>query len=115
LKSISSISPGRSFSTSKARDIILSDEALSGTVALEIGLAKELATPEFVLERALFHARALAKKPPAAFAGLKTMLREVGGHYRVGEDRKALDETIDRWFSPEAEERKRALRDTLLK
>lgn len=99
----------------KARELILSGTAVTPAQALEIGLAKELAPPELVLERALWQARAFAAKPPVAFAGIKRLLREVSGHYNVEDDKKTLDTVIDSWFSSEAKERKKALTDSLRK
>lgn len=99
----------------KACEIILSGAAVTPAQALEMGLAKELAAPESVMERALFHARALSEKPPVAFAGVKKLLKEASGTYNTGDDRKALDEVINSWFSAEAEERKKALADSMRK
>jgi len=97
----------------RARDIILSGDSITPERALEIGLAKEIVSPELVLQTALSHAHRFAEKPPAAFAAIKKLLRESGGTYQVGGDQKVLDEIIDSWFSPEAEKGKRALIDSL--
>lgn len=96
----------------KAREIILSGDIVTTAQALDMGLAKELAPPELVLERAFFHALAFAEKPAAAFAGAKKLFRGIGCHYNVGEDKRNLRETLDIWFSPEAERLKKALLDS---
>lgn len=99
----------------KARELILYGTAISPAQAFEMGLAKELAPPESVLEQALTHARALALKPPVAFAGIKKLIRKISGYYFVEDDKKSLDEVMDSWFSPEAEQCKRALIDSVRK
>jgi enoyl-CoA hydratase len=92
-----------------ARTLLLTGESLMPAQAAQTGLADELARPEAVLERALERARVLAEKPAGAFAAFKHSLREVAGHGRGESDRRGLEEFINHWFSPEAEERKRTL------
>ncbi|MCI0485111.1 MAG: enoyl-CoA hydratase/isomerase family protein [Blastocatellia bacterium] len=96
-----------------ARRMLLTGEALTPAQALQMGLAAELVEPESVAERARMMARAMAEKPPLAFAGFKRAIGELGGRPPSDDDRLYLDEFIDNWFSAEAEERKRALVESL--
>jgi enoyl-CoA hydratase/carnithine racemase len=96
-----------------ARELLLSGSSLTPARAREIGLAAELAPSEEVLERALVRAAGLAEKPAQAFAALKRSLIEKAGHTEGKSDRDALGDFLDQWFSPEAEQRKRALVESL--
>jgi len=96
-----------------ARDLFLAGEALSPERALEIGLVSELASPENVVERAIARVRALAEKPASAFSAIKQTLIEVAGHSAAGADRQHLNRFIDHWFSPESEQRRKALLESL--
>ncbi len=51
--------------------------------------------------RAIACARALADKPPVAFATIKRSLREIGGP-DTATDRSTLDQFVGMWFSDEA-------------
>jgi enoyl-CoA hydratase/carnithine racemase len=96
-----------------ARELFLAGEPIAPARALEIGLVSELAPPENVLERAVARARALAEKPAGAFGGIKRTLIEVSGHGPAGADRRHLTRFIDNWFSPESEQRRKALLESL--
>lgn len=96
-----------------ARDLLFYGSAISPSDALKIGLAKELAAPESVLDRAIDHAGALAEKPRGAFAAVKKSFLEATGH--TASDRQWLEPFLDHWFSSEAEELKRKLLDSLRK
>ncbi len=96
-----------------ARELFLGGETLTPARALGIGLASELAQPEDVLPRAIARARGLAEKPAAAFGAIKRNLIELSGHGAVGGDRRHLGQFIDMWFSPEAQQRRQALLDSL--
>ncbi len=95
-----------------ARWILLSGDALSPSEALSTRVANELAPPDSVLERAKATARLLSERPPSAFAAFKQALAGAAGHAEL-DDHRYLSEFIDRWFSDEAEERKRATAETL--
>ena len=101
------------FGIGPARRMLLTGEALTPAQALRIGLVAEIVEPESVIERARALAHSLAEKPPLAFAGFKRALGALTGHPSTDDDRRYLDEFIDNWFSPEAEERKRALVESL--
>jgi enoyl-CoA hydratase/carnithine racemase len=96
-----------------AHELLLYGDAIAPAQALAMGLAKELAAPEAVLERALAQARILAEKPAGAFRAIKLGLREAAGHPAASSDHQTLDRFLDLWFSPEAEERKHALIESL--
>jgi hypothetical protein len=76
-------------------------------------LVDELASPESVLELAVERAGMLAEKPAGAFAAIKQTLIEVTGHAAPGGDREHLPRFIDHWFTPESEQRRRALLESL--
>ncbi len=98
----------------QAFELVLAGRSLSPEKALQIGLASELAKPEALLERPLALARSLGEKPPSAFLAMKGSLRAAAtGDSAVHTDRELLSDFIDQWFSPEAEERKRALIQSL--
>jgi 3,2-trans-enoyl-CoA isomerase len=93
--------------------MLLSGQPLTPEQALDCGLADEKLQPEAVLARAIERARALAAKAPGAFAGMKTLTRELAGYGAAISDRQELDHFLDSWFSPEAEERKHVLTQSL--
>lgn len=78
-----------------------------------MGLAATVVKPILLIDRALEIARELADKAPVAFANIKTELRALAGSGGGTTDRRELDRFLDSWFSPEAEERKRALAESL--
>ena len=97
-----------------AFELVLGGRSVSPAKALEIGLAFELAPPESVVERSVALARSLGEKPSSAFLAMKGSLRAAAsGDSAVHTDRETLSAFIDQWFSPEAEERKRALIQSL--
>jgi enoyl-CoA hydratase/carnithine racemase len=96
-----------------ARELFLAGESLSPERALEIGLVSELASPENLVERAVARVRALAEKPSGAFGAMKRTLIEVTGHTTAGGDRQHLNRFIDHWFSPESEQRRSALLESM--
>jgi len=93
--------------------MVLSGQPLTPDQAVESGLADEKAPPDEVLGRAIERARMFAGKAPAAFAGMKTLVRGLGGYGPGVSDHQELDQFLDSWFSPEAEERKHALVQSL--
>ncbi len=92
-----------------AREVVLSGEAADPERALAIGLVNELADPGRVKQRAIDRCSDLARKPAAAFAADKRLLREIGGRWATDSDRSVLDQFISSWFSPEAEALRSAL------
>jgi Delta3-Delta2-enoyl-CoA isomerase len=96
-----------------ARELFLNGEALAPSRALEVGLVSELASPDNVIERAVARARALAEKPSGAFGAVKRTLIDVTGHTAAGGDRQHLPRFIDQWFSPESQQRRQALMESL--
>lgn len=96
-----------------ARELLLSGKTLSVEDSIRIGLAREAAPAESVLDRAIYHAQRLGEKPASAFSAIKRIFIEATGHN--ASDRQHLGPFIDQWFSPEAEERKRALIESLKK
>jgi len=96
-----------------ACDILLTGRPILPEESLEMGLAATVVKPILLVDRALELARELADKPPGAFANIKTELRALAGSGAGTTDRQQLDRFLDSWFSPEAEERKRALSESL--
>jgi len=96
-----------------ACDIVLTGKSILPEEALEMGLATTVVKPILLVDRALELARELADKAPVAFANIKTELRALAGSGAETSDRQQLDRFLDSWFSPEAEERKRALSESL--
>jgi len=82
--------------------------------ALEIGLAHSLAEPEAVLETAALRCSALAPKPHTTYAAIKHSLRELTDHSATRDNKRALGDFIEQWFSEEAESRKQALLKSLV-
>lgn len=91
-----------------ARRMVLTGESVPPARALEIGLVDELASPEELPARTLAMARLLAEKPGPTYAGIKASIRQACGGGELTPD-------IEPWFTPEAEEKKRALRAALAK
>lgn len=99
--------------TVKARELVLEGKTFTPAYALEVGLAKELAAPETVLERAIHRARELAGKPPLTYGAIKRSFNEVTGLPQATSDRQALDNFIEHWFSPESTAHRQSLIDSL--
>lgn len=100
---------------SNARELALEGKTFTPAMALETGLASELAGPEQVLERAIRQARDLAEKPPRTFGAIKSTFVEVTGLIPPGGGRKDLGQFVDHWFSPESREHRQRLIESLRK
>ena len=96
-----------------ARRILLSGDPLTPSQALQTGLAGEVVDSESALDRAKALAKSLGEKPPLTFGAFKHAIGEATGYGESADDRRYLDEFLDSWFSPEAEERKRALMESM--
>jgi 3,2-trans-enoyl-CoA isomerase len=92
----------------RAREVLLFGEPLTPARALEIGLVRELAPAGQVYERAIACAGFLASKPPVAYREIKRSLREFGGG-ETATDRSVLSTFLDMWFSPEAQDARKAI------
>jgi Delta3-Delta2-enoyl-CoA isomerase len=92
-----------------AREALLFGDPIGPARALEIGLARELAPPEQVRERAIACARILASKPPNAYREIKRSLREAGGGDEAARDPGMIERFVEMWFSAEAQECRRAI------
>jgi enoyl-CoA hydratase/carnithine racemase len=92
----------------RAREVLLFGEPLTPVRALEIGLVRELAPAGQVCERAIACAGFLASKPPVAYREIKRSLREFGGG-ETATDRSVLSTFLDMWFSPEAQDARKAI------
>jgi 3,2-trans-enoyl-CoA isomerase len=97
----------------RGREVLLFGEPLSPVRAHEIGLVRELASPEQVRGRAIACARFLASKPPIAYREIKRSLRELSGADNAPGDRATLVHFLDMWFSDEARECRRQLAATI--
>jgi enoyl-CoA hydratase/carnithine racemase len=96
-----------------ACDLLLTGKSISPEESRELGLAATLVKPILMLDGALELARELADKAPGAFARIKTEVRGLADSGRGTTDRRELERFLDSWFSSEAEERKRALAESL--
>lgn len=96
-----------------ASEIVLTGKSISPEQALEMGLAAAVVKPILLLDRALEMARDLGSRPAGAFGKIKTGLRTLAGSGPGTSDRDELDHFLDGWFSPEAEERKQSLIQSL--
>ena len=99
--------------TMRARELVLEGKTIKPAEVLEIGLARELVSPEAVLEQASRRARALAEKPPATFAAIKRSFIEVTNLIPTGGDRRNLGPFIEHWFSPESVQYRQPLIESL--
>ncbi len=91
-----------------ARHMVLTGASVPPAQAHEIGLVDELVAPEDLPVRTLALARMLAEKPGPTYAGIKASIRAA-----IGE--APLTPEVDPWFTPEAEEKKRAMLAALRK
>jgi enoyl-CoA hydratase/carnithine racemase len=96
-----------------ACEILLTGKSILPEEALQMGLAGALVKPILLLDRALETARELGSKAPGAFASIKAELRKLAGSGTGTTDRGEYNRFLDSWFSPEAEELKRALIESL--
>jgi enoyl-CoA hydratase/carnithine racemase len=96
-----------------ACELLLTGKSVFPNESPGIGLASTVVKPILLVDRALEVARELGDKAPGAFAAIKTKLRALAGSAAATTDRQELDRFLDSWFSPEAEERKRALIESL--
>ncbi len=74
--------------TARARDILLTDQVLTGREAHELGLIARLVADEEIAEYALELATTLAAGPTGALGAIKRLLRE-GQHRELGEHLQA--------------------------
>jgi len=92
-----------------ARSIVLAGETVTPSRAREIGLAHELAAPEEVLPKAKVLAATLGGKPAGAYALAKRW------YSAPFDDRPHLDAFVSQWFSPECQERRNSLMESMKK
>lgn len=97
-----------------ARRMVLTGETVPPARAREIGLVDEITAPAGVLSRAMELAQSLAEKPPATYLAIKAVIREVTGHAET-DTGAGLAPPLEPWFTPEAEQRKRAMRAAMEK
>jgi enoyl-CoA hydratase/carnithine racemase len=90
----------------EATRMILTGDSIKPTKALQIGLADELVPADQVLTVALRHAHQLAQKPSGAFAFNKRALQQDLDYL---DQQEPIDQFVAQWFSPECENRRRAL------
>jgi hypothetical protein len=55
----------------------------------------------------------LPKSPPALFGAIKRTLIEVTGRTAADGDRRQLTRFVDHWFSPESEQRRKTLLESM--
>lgn len=92
----------------RARELLLSGEPVTPDRAYEIGLVHELAEADEVRAKAILRAKALAAKPPVAFAAMKQSLRGA-----PDSDPAEIDGFIEMWFSDEARQARRAVSEKM--
>jgi len=96
-----------------ATDVLLAGAAIHPQRALALGLADEIAGPADVLPRAIDRCRALAGKPPNAFAAIKRRMQDEAQIWVTPSDRAELEKFLDWWFSEESVRARRALTESL--
>jgi len=101
---------GASAGPELARSMLLAGEEISAPRALGAGLVSEVLPAADVLVATVRRARRLAAKPAAAFAVHKRALDPIGGAL-VSE--AEIDQTMDAWFSEEAQARRRSLQQRM--
>lgn len=94
----------------EATRMILTGESVKPHRALHIGLADQVVPLDQVLPTALQYARAWAQRPAGAFAFTKRALQQDLGY---PESHESLDDFVRQWFSPECEQRRRQLTESL--
>jgi enoyl-CoA hydratase len=96
------------------RELLLGGVPLTSQRAREIGLASALAPAEGVRDRAVALARALAEKPPLAFAAIKRGILEATGSLEDVRDRGAfVDDFMKYWSGEESRARRRAVLESM--
>ncbi len=91
-----------------ARRMVLTGESVPPARALAIGLVDEVTALEELEVRTLALARSLADKPGATYAGIKRTIRKATGH-NASDGGVLLAPEVEPWFTPEAEQKKRAM------
>jgi Delta3-Delta2-enoyl-CoA isomerase len=92
------------------RDVLLGGAAITPKQALELGIASDVVPASAVVHRAIALARALAEKPPIAFAAIKRGIVEaLGGLPAPAERRAFVDQFMHYWNGPESTGRRQAL------
>ncbi|MCX6596380.1 MAG: enoyl-CoA hydratase/isomerase family protein [Acidobacteria bacterium] len=95
----------------KARQMFLTGEPIFASQAFAMGLVHELADESEVTDKAIAWAKKLAAKPAGTYAAIKrTMLDSI---HLSRTDELVVD--VDAWFTPEAAEFKKRLREKLAK
>ena len=95
--------------TGIARELLLSGSAVSPERALDMRIAREVVEPDVAQQRAFEICQELSRRPPGAFAAIKRLLRDSQGRWSSDNEPALLEDFVDRWFSPEAQERKQTL------
>ena len=91
-----------------ARRMVLTGESVPPARALAMGLVDEISAPEELGARTLALARSLADKPGPTYAGIKATIRKATGHDSC-DGGALLAPAVEPWFTPEAEQKKKAM------
>jgi Delta3-Delta2-enoyl-CoA isomerase len=84
---------------SRASEVVYSGAMYSPAEAQEIGLVAEVVAPEALSDRAREIAGELASRRPAAFAGIKSLLRKPVADAMAGREAASINEFVDIWYS----------------
>jgi enoyl-CoA hydratase/carnithine racemase len=83
----------------RASDVLYSAAMYSAAEAQAIGLVAEVVAQEALLDRASEIARALASRRPAAFASIKSLLRQPVADAMARREAASIDEFVEIWYS----------------
>ena len=84
---------------SRASEVLYSGALYSPAEAQAIGLVAEIVAPEALLDRAREIAGELAARRPAAFASIKSLLREPVADAMASREAASIQEFVDIWYS----------------
>jgi enoyl-CoA hydratase/carnithine racemase len=83
----------------RASDILYSGAMYSPAEAQAIGLVAEVVVPDVLLDRAREIAGELGSRRPAAFAGMKSLLRKPVADAMASREAASIREFVDIWYS----------------
>lgn len=83
----------------RASEVLYCGAMYAAEAAREIGLVAEVVAPEALLDRARAIAGELAARRPAAFAGIKSLLRKPVADAMARREADSIKEFVDIWYS----------------
>jgi len=98
-----------SVGTPRAERVLIDGTLYSPEEALAVGLIDRIVEPEQLLTEAATEARAMASREPAAFAGLKSLLRGPVAKTMRSAEPPSLLQFLDVWYSEATREKLRGI------